>query len=94
MPLTREALEEVASQMLGEVYAQVDDLSDDTVDTINKHCPGGPEHDALVALAEELAATLKSAVEQRHADWMAEATTTVCPHEPAHTWGTCPSILR
>jgi acyl-CoA thioesterase len=97
-----EAVEEIASQIMSEVWAQLDDLSDDTYATLRKHEREGDTayNAAVLALAEDFRLTLMATVDQRHDDWLrdhgahTEAPVTVCPHEVAHTHGTCPSITR
>lgn len=87
-----DALEDCSSQMVGEMQAQIDDFSDDVEDAMAKYPHVARQ---LRADMEVLRGQLASAIDQRRADWLAEASVvTVCPHDPAHPLGTCPTMTR
>lgn len=78
-----EAVEDYTGQMLAEVMAQLDDLSDDTMDTLRKYEIDGDGDDAsvdeaairfaaLLAVAEDLRLTLQQTIDQRVDDWRAD----------------------
>lgn len=68
------AVEEIASQIVSEVMAQLDDLSDDTTDTIGRYEIDGDDvlAAALLAIAEDLRLTLQCTVDSRVDDWRAD----------------------
>lgn len=63
----------VADAIAAEVYAQLDELSDDTVGLIGGLTDGDEEgFNRLLALAEDLRETLRSTLDVRLSDWTAD----------------------
>lgn len=73
-PLPTESVEAIGSQILSEVLAQLDDLSDDTMDTLRDHEHAGDTtyNARVLACAEALRQSLQEAVDQCHEAWLAE----------------------
>lgn len=67
---TRSPGRQVVDNIVGEVMAQLDDLSDDTMSLVEDAdlCLDGP----TFALAEDLRQTLQATIDQRVCDWCAD----------------------
>lgn len=74
-PAEADAKRAVADAIMGEVWAQLDDLSDDTEGVIAEQADGHGSHVAAVlrAFAEDLRLTLIATVDQRYSDFLADA---------------------
>lgn len=62
----------VADLIVGEVYAQLDELSDDNVGELGAVADSDENLNRLIALAEDLRETLRATVDVRVSDWICD----------------------
>lgn len=71
---TRPALEaQIIDEIVGEVMAQLEELSDDSVALCNAH--GDEHYDRMTEMADDLRETLIVTVRQRVSDWVCDNAT-------------------